>query len=123
MQAGLSSSGCKEAPTQLQLFISVQICTRTSQKGYEMTIETVGRGGNVNFMPGKGNPNGCISMKLPDGTEMLRIDDHGFHVRGELLPKDPMEAALVYVAFRSWLMSALVTIEDSISVSVEPFAR
>jgi hypothetical protein len=38
------------------------------------------------------------------GTEMLRVADDGFYVRGEKVPVDDKEAATVYNAFKEFLV-------------------
>jgi hypothetical protein len=38
------------------------------------------------------------------GTEMLRVSDDGFYVRGEKVPVDDKEAATVYNAFKEFLV-------------------
>ena len=38
------------------------------------------------------------------GTEMLRVADDGFYVRGVKVPADDREAATVYTAFKEFLV-------------------
>jgi hypothetical protein len=38
------------------------------------------------------------------GTEMLRVAEDGFYVRGEKVPVDDQEAATVYKAFKEFLV-------------------
>ena len=40
------------------------------------------------------------------GTEMLRVAEDGFYVRGERVPADEKEAATVYNAFKQFLVWA-----------------
>lgn len=40
------------------------------------------------------------------GTEMLRVSQDGFYVRGERVPADDKEAATVYNAFKQFLVWA-----------------
>lgn len=67
----------------------------------------IGRGGNITFTPGRGEPDGSIIFLLANGTEVLRFDHNGkTFVRGnEIAEAD--DDAIVYVAFRSWLRTAI----------------
>jgi hypothetical protein len=40
---------------------------------------------------------------LANDTEMLRIDENAFFVRGKKVPQDPFEGRRVYNAFKRWL--------------------
>jgi len=48
------------------------------------------------------NPNN-ITM-ITGGTEMLRVAEDGFYIRGEKVPVDDKEAATVYNAFKEFLV-------------------
>lgn len=59
------------------------------------------------------NPNSVISVTSPPQnnivlntgmTEVLRITEDGFYVRGKKVPADENEAAAVYRAFKQWLV-------------------
>jgi hypothetical protein len=41
---------------------------------------------------------------ITGGTEMLRVAEDGFYVRGEKIPVDDKEAATVYNAFKEFLV-------------------
>ena len=41
---------------------------------------------------------------ISGGTEMLRVAEDGFYVRGEKVPVDDREAATVYNAFKEFLV-------------------
>ena len=41
---------------------------------------------------------------ISGGTEMLRVAEDGFYVRGEKVPVDDKEAATVYAAFKEFLV-------------------
>ena len=41
---------------------------------------------------------------ISGGTEMLRVAEDGFYVRGEKVPVDDQEAATVYNAFKEFLV-------------------
>ena len=41
---------------------------------------------------------------ITGGTEMLRVAEDGFYVRGEKVPVDDREAATVYNAFKEFLV-------------------
>ena len=41
---------------------------------------------------------------ISGGTEMLRVAEDGFYVRGEKVPVDDKEAATVYNAFKEFLV-------------------
>ena len=41
---------------------------------------------------------------IAGGTEMLRVADDGFYVRGVKVPADDREAATVYTAFKEFLV-------------------
>jgi hypothetical protein len=47
--------------------------------------------------------NNNITM-ITGGTEMLRVAEDGFYVRGEKVPVDDREAATVYNAFKEFLV-------------------
>ena len=47
--------------------------------------------------------NNNITM-ITNGTEMLRVAEDGFYVRGEKVPVDDREAATVYNAFKEFLV-------------------
>lgn len=66
----------------------------------------IGRGGDVIFTPGKGNPAGDFIFKLADGSESMRIRaDGSFLVHGE-----PVAIGIeVYYAFKAWLRGAIRT--------------
>ena len=58
-------------------------------------------------------PDSNVTFKLPDnnnvtmftgGTEMLRVAEDGFYVRGKKVPVDDKEAATVYNAFKEFLV-------------------
>jgi hypothetical protein len=60
-------------------------------------------------------PNGDFKVVYPEqdsltmiagGTEMLRVAQDGFYVRGEKVPTDDKEAVTVYNAFKQWLVWA-----------------
>jgi hypothetical protein len=42
-------------------------------------------------------------------TEMLRITETGFYVRGKLVDQDDKEAQIVYNAFREWMVYSALT--------------
>jgi hypothetical protein len=66
-------------------------------------------GGNVTFTPGKGSPPGSFIFFLPDGSEYLRIDPDGrAFVMGQLVDRNTM----VWIAFKTWLHNAHVTLPD-----------
>lgn len=44
-----------------------------------------------------------------NGSEMLRVAEDGFYVRGVKVPVDDKEAATVYRVFREWLTWAQLT--------------
>ena len=44
-----------------------------------------------------------------NGSEMLRVAEDGFYVRGVRVPADADEAATVYRVFREWLVWAQIT--------------
>jgi hypothetical protein len=58
-------------------------------------------------------PDPTVSFELPDnnnitmftgGTEMLKVAEDGFYVRGMKVPVDDKEAATVYNAFKEFLV-------------------
>ena len=58
-------------------------------------------------------PDSNVTFKLPDnnnvtmftgGTEMLRVAEDGFYVRGMKVPVDDKEAETVYNAFKEFLV-------------------
>ena len=76
---------------------------------------------NYNFQPlqdiintwAQNPPNPPVTFELPKnnnvtiftgGTEMLRVAEDGFYVRGEKVPVDDREAATVYNAFKEFLV-------------------
>jgi len=42
-------------------------------------------------------------------TEMIRITETGFYVRGKLVKQDDKEAEIVYNAFKEWMVHAALT--------------
>ena len=69
---------------------------------------TIGRGGDVIFTPGQGNPSGDFIFKLADGREAMRICADGkFIVKGE--PVWSEGEIEIYYAFKAWLRGAIKT--------------
>lgn len=54
-------------------------------------------------------PNSNITFTVASGSEMLRVAEDGFYVRGVRIPADENEAATVYRVFREWLVWAQLT--------------
>jgi hypothetical protein len=50
-----------------------------------------------------------ITLKTGPYTEMLKITETGFYVRGEKVPADDKEAAAVYRAFQQFLVYHALT--------------
>ena len=46
-------------------------------------------------------PNNVVFIS--GGTEMLKVAEDGFYVRGQKVPVDDNEAETVYNAFKSWM--------------------
>jgi hypothetical protein len=44
-----------------------------------------------------------------DPSEMLRVTDTGFYVRGRLVEQDEKEAEIVYQAFKEWMVYTALT--------------
>jgi hypothetical protein len=67
----------------------------------------------VNSWSAANIPDPIVSFELPDnnnitlftgGTEMLKVAEDGFYVRGTKVPVDDKEAATVYNAFKEFLV-------------------
>ena len=67
----------------------------------------------VNSWSAANIPDPIISFEVPDnnnitlftgGTEMLKVAEDGFYVRGTKVPVDDKEAATVYNAFKEFLV-------------------
>jgi hypothetical protein len=56
------------------------------------------------FMIKDEEPN--LVFNVGSSTEMVRITQDGFYVRGVRVPADENEAATVYKAFKRWLVEA-----------------
>lgn len=54
-------------------------------------------------------PESNITFNVASGSEMLRVAEDGFYVRGVKVPVDDKEAATVYRVFREWLTWAQLT--------------
>lgn len=72
----------------------------------------IGRGGDVIFTPGKGNPAGDFIFKLADGSESMRICADGRFFVNTYQTKESHEVIReieVYYAFKAWLRGAIKT--------------
>jgi hypothetical protein len=59
---------------------------------------------SVKFAIENEEPN--LVFNVGSSTEMVRITEDGFYVRGVKVPADENEAATVYKAFKQWLVEA-----------------
>lgn len=64
-------------------------------QGFKVSQNPAGRTNSITFYAGGDEPN-----------EMLKVAPDGFYVRGVKLEQDEKEAALVYNAFREWMIWA-----------------
>jgi hypothetical protein len=56
------------------------------------------------------NPKNSITFNI-SSSEMLRVAEDGFYIRGEKVPTDKDEGKAVYRAFKQWLVEQALTKE------------
>ena len=75
----------------------------------------MGKGGDVSFRAGQGNPQGDIRFLTPDGREVIVIHGNGsFEVDGNKVATD----VALYHRMRSWFWGAKHTAEGNASVNL-----
>jgi hypothetical protein len=59
----------------------------------------------INVLPELESRQNSLTM-IVGGTEMMRVTEDGFYVRGQRVPADDREAETVYKAFKQFLVWA-----------------